>query len=145
MTHPGALPAIEIHALVVAATGRILATFGGAVDAKRFSGMWTSFDADPEIGRLSPGELLLAYLIPWQATLGRRTFDLGVGEAEYKARICDQTIELSRTVLPVGLRGQAYGAALRLGVRAKRTIKRSPRLLALALGLRRRLARGLRA
>ncbi len=133
----GQPPAIEIHALVAATSGRVLATFGGAVDANRFSGMWTSFDPEPEIGRQSPGDLLLRHVIEWQARLGRRAFDLGVGEAHYKARVCDQTIELVNTVIPVTLLGRLYGLALLGTLQLKRRLKRSPRLWALAIRLRR--------
>jgi hypothetical protein len=34
--------------------------FVGAVDARRFSGMLTSFDPDPALARFSPGDLLLS-------------------------------------------------------------------------------------
>ncbi|MDP4022519.1 GNAT family N-acetyltransferase [Methylobacterium sp. NEAU 140] len=126
----GADPAIELHALVLAETGRVLAVFGGAVDGARYSGMFTAFD--PEFGRFSPGDLLLQHLVRDQAERGRRGFDLGVGEARYKASICDETIEMVETVLPVTLRGRAY-RLVRVGLtRAKRRVKRNPRLRAAA-------------
>ncbi|WP_336486964.1 GNAT family N-acetyltransferase [Methylobacterium nigriterrae] len=121
-------PAIELYALVARDSGRIFATFGGAVNADRFSGMMTAFDPDPEVARSSPGDLLLQHLVRDQAARGRRAFDLGVGEARYKASICDETIELVDAVIPVTLRGRAYGAALRGRTRLKCRIKRSPRL-----------------
>lgn len=133
----GSDPAIEIHVLRLAGSGRVLATFGGAVSGRRFSGMMTSFDADPEVSRFSPGDLLLQHLVRDQTARGRQGFDLGVGEARYKASICDETIELVDTVLPVTLRGRAYGL-VRLGLtRAKRRIKRDPRLFAAVTKLRR--------
>ena len=131
---PGA--AMEVHALMATNTNRVLATFGGAVDHNRFSGMWTSFDDDPALRRFSPGDVLLHRLIADQANAGRRAFDLGVGEAQYKDRICDETIELVTTVLPLTMVGQAYTvAAVALG-RLKHRIKRSPRLWAIAQRLR---------
>jgi CelD/BcsL family acetyltransferase involved in cellulose biosynthesis len=120
--------AIELHALVARNSGRIFATFGGAIDDKRFSGMWTSFDSDPEFGRFSPGELLLHHLIGQQTRDGRRAFDLGVGEARYKASICDETIELVEVLIPVTLRGHVFAVAAHAAARMKRRIKRSPRL-----------------
>ncbi len=130
-------PAIEIHVLRLSEGGRVLATFGGAVSARRYSGMMTSFDSDPGVSRFSPGDLLLQHLVRDQTARGRQAFDLGVGEARYKASICDETIELVETVLPVTLRGRAYGL-FRVGLtRAKRRIKRDPRLYAAATRLRR--------
>ncbi|MGV7033741.1 GNAT family N-acetyltransferase [Methylobacterium symbioticum] len=133
----GETPAIEVHALVAETTGRVLATFTGAVDAARFSGMTTSFEADPEVARSSPGDLLLQHLVRDQTARGRRSLDLGIGEARYKASVCDETIEIARPILAVTLRGHAYRAAAAALTRAKRRIKRDPRLA----GLRARLAK----
>lgn len=132
----GTDPAIEIHVLRVAESGRVLATFGGAVSGRRYSGMFTSFDADPAVSRFSPGDLLLQHLVRDQTARGRQGFDLGVGEARYKASICDETIELVETVLPVTLRGRAYGVVRVALTRAKRRIKRDPRLFAAVTRLR---------
>jgi CelD/BcsL family acetyltransferase involved in cellulose biosynthesis len=133
--------ALELHALRVQEGGRILATFVGAVDAQRFSGMLTSFDSDPSLARFSPGDLLLQALIRDQALRGRAALDLGVGEARYKASVCDETIGLVDAVLPVSLRGRAFAAAAEAGGRLKRRIKRDPRLWALVGRVRRALAR----
>ncbi len=132
--------ALELHALRTE-EGRILATFVGAVDARRFSGMLTSFDPDPALARFSPGDLLLQALIRDQCARGRTALDLGVGEARYKASVCDETIGLVDAVLPVSLRGRAYGAAAEAGARLKRRIKRDPRLWALVGRVRKALAR----
>ena len=129
-------PAMEIHALQVVATGRILAVFGGAVNATRYSGMMTSFEADPEVSRFSPGDLLLHHLVREQTARGRLSFDLGVGEARYKASICDETIALVGTVWPVSLRGHAF-VLIRTGLtRLKRRVKGDPRLFAAASRVR---------
>ncbi|KMO20306.1 acyl-CoA acyltransferase [Methylobacterium platani JCM 14648] len=132
--------ALELHCLSTEG-GRILATFVGAVDARRFSGMLTSFDPDPALARFSPGDLLLQALIRDQARRGRTALDLGVGEARYKASVCDETIALVDAVLPVTLRGRAFGAASAAGARLKRRIKRDPRLWALVGRVRKALAR----
>ncbi|MCF4126649.1 GNAT family N-acetyltransferase [Methylobacterium sp. SyP6R] len=132
--------ALELHALRTEG-GRILATFIGAVDATRFSGMLTSFDPDPALARFSPGDLLLQALIRDQALRGRTALDLGVGEARYKASVCDETIALVDAVIPVSLRGRAYGAAAEAGARLKRRIKRDPRLWALVGRVRKAMAR----
>lgn len=134
----GADPAIELHMLVAERDGRVLATFGGAVDGQRYSGMMTSFDQTPEIARCSPGDLLLHHLVREQTERGRAFLDLGIGEARYKASTCDETIAIVDVIVPVSLRGRLYGAASLLGTRVKRRIKRDPRLYALARRLRRR-------
>lgn len=129
-------PAMEVHVLRVVETGRILAVFGGAVNATRYSGMMTSFEADPEVSRFSPGDLLLHHLVREQTARGRLSFDLGVGEARYKASICDETIGLVETVWPVSLRGHAF-ALVRTGLtRLKRRVKGDPRLFAAASRVR---------
>lgn len=129
-------PAIEVHSLETE-NGRVLATFGGAVDGNRFCGMWTSFDTDPELGRFSPGEILLHRLIGDQSARGRRALDLGVGEASYKAKICDETIELVESLMPVSAGGHLFAAAAGALVRLKHRIKHSPRLFAVAIRVRR--------
>ncbi|MFB0492666.1 CelD/BcsL family acetyltransferase involved in cellulose biosynthesis [Methylobacterium sp. OAE515] len=132
----GVDPALEMHALCLAESGRVLATFGGAVNERRFSGMMTAFDADPEIARCSPGDLLLQHLVRDQTARGRQGFDLGVGEARYKASICDETISLMEVMIPVTVVGRTYAAARRSLTRTKRRIKRDPRLYAVVQRLR---------
>ncbi|KQT88976.1 GNAT family N-acetyltransferase [Methylobacterium sp. Leaf466] len=120
--------AIEVCALVARGDGRILATFAGAVDGRRYSGMMTSFDQDPALARFSPGDILLQHLVRYQAERGRRAFDLGVGEARYKASICDETIELREVAIPITLLGRLVTAQAVGRNRLKRRIKASPRL-----------------
>ena len=132
-----ARPAIEIHALRRISDGYVLATFAGAVDRERFSGMWNSFDTSPDLARFSLGEMLLMHLIATQTAKGRRAFDLGVGEARYKASICEETIALVETVIPVTPRGQAFAAWARMRNRLKRQVKSSPRLVGAVQRLRR--------
>ncbi len=134
---PARPAALECHALRREADGHVLATFIGAVDARRFSAMLTSFDPDPALARFSPGDLLLHALVRDQAARGRVALDLGVGEAPYKSKICDEVIALVDACVPVSARGRAFAAGMRLRVRLKRRVKRSPRLRALAEGLRR--------
>lgn len=134
-------PAIEIHALVATGRGRVLATFAGAVDAHRFSGMLTAFDAEAEVARSSPGDLLLQHLVRDQAARGRRSLDLGLGEARYKQNTCDETIAIAQPVLPVTPRGRAFALAAAGLTRLKRRIKRDPRIFALLGRVRRLRAR----
>ena len=129
---------IEICALVGVEDGRVYATFAGAVDAIRYSGMMTSFDQDPALARFSPGEILLQHLVRYQAEQGRRAFDLGVGEARYKASICDETIELREVSIPVSVRGWVVTAHAVAYGRMKRRIKRHPRMLKMLRTFRRK-------
>jgi CelD/BcsL family acetyltransferase involved in cellulose biosynthesis len=130
----GEAPALVWHALML--EERPIAVFVGAVDAGRYSGMATSFVADPEIARYSPGEALLAELITAQAQAGRRMFDLGVGEARYKSSFCDLVEPVVETVMPLTARGHAIMAALQMKRMAKQAgiilQRRNPGLARLA-------------
>jgi CelD/BcsL family acetyltransferase involved in cellulose biosynthesis len=127
-------PSMVWHALLL--DERPIAVFVGAVDAGRYSGMATSFIADPDIARYSPGEALLSELIMAQADAGRRMFDLGVGEARYKSSFCDIVEPVVETVMPVTPRGYAIMAALQVKRMAKQAgiilQRRNPSLARLA-------------
>ncbi len=68
-------PAIRLFALWL--DDRIIATYGAAVDATRFSGMFTAFDGSEDVFRWSPGEHLLLWLIRHHCAAGLAVFDLG--------------------------------------------------------------------
>jgi CelD/BcsL family acetyltransferase involved in cellulose biosynthesis len=123
-------PAILWHALML--DNRIIATFAGAVDARRYAGMATSFAPDADIARHSPGEVLLAELVAEQAAAGRTMFDLGVGEARYKASFCDLVEVMAETVMPLTARGYVILAALQIKRMARQAgiviERRNPRL-----------------
>jgi CelD/BcsL family acetyltransferase involved in cellulose biosynthesis len=123
-------PALELYSLDV--EGRSVATYVGALQGTRFSGMATSFDMDGEIARTSPGEILLVDLIKLKCHAGITVFDLGVGEARYKTTICDDKDELVDSFLPLTLKGRAFAAVAQAKRAAKRRIKASPILLKLA-------------
>lgn len=117
-------PAVELHALE--AGDRVVAVFGLAADRRRAAGMFISFDGAAETARCSPGDLLVARVIAEQCRRGRRSFDLGVGEARYKSTFCGEVDPLVALALPVTLRGRAYAGALRGLGSAKRLVKRTP-------------------
>jgi CelD/BcsL family acetyltransferase involved in cellulose biosynthesis len=116
---PDTTQSLVWHALMM--DERVIATFVGAIDANRYSGMATSFVDDAQIGRYSPGEALVAELIASQADEARTVFDLGVGDARYKASFCDVREPMVETVLPLTARGYTILAALRLKHLAKQT------------------------
>ena len=114
---------VELHALRCG--GTIVATFAGAAFRGRFCGMLTAFALDPEVTRLSPGELLLASLIRRKCAEGCATFDLGVGEARYKEGYTPVPEPLFDSLIPFTLLGHAYVASERVRLRVKRWIKQS--------------------
>lgn len=121
---PGRPPVIELYSLDLA--GRSVATYVGAVQDKRFSGMATSFDLASETARTSPGELLLVELIKRKCQAGLTMFDLGIGEARYKTTICDDSDDLVDTFFPLTAKGRAYARYSRAKRALKRRIKASP-------------------
>lgn len=130
-------PPIELYGLLVG--DRVVAVLGGAADRQRLSGMFVSFEQG-EIAKFSPGEILATSIIRRQCEIGRRVFDLGVGDARYKQSICDQVETLVDVTVGVTAKGRAY-AALQAGlVGLKRRIKTHPRAMAVASRLRRLVA-----
>jgi len=128
-------PAVELYALRL--DGRVIATFGGAGDDERLCGMFNSFDGSPGLERCSPGEVLLSRLIRLQCERGRRSFDLGVGEARYKSALCDEVEELFDVLIPATARGAALAAVNAPYVALKRAIKRNARVWSLVEAARR--------
>lgn len=127
---PGRAPVVELYSLDL--QGRSVATYVGAVQGARFSGMATSFDLDSEAARTSPGEILLVELIRLKCHAGIAMFDLGVGEARYKTTICDDQDDLVDTFLPLTGKGRAYARFSQAKRALKRRIKASPVALKLA-------------
>ncbi|MDP3318130.1 MAG: GNAT family N-acetyltransferase, partial [Bosea sp. (in: a-proteobacteria)] len=133
-------PVLELYSLDVA--GQSVATYVGAVQAGRFSGMATSFAMESEVAKTSPGEILLVDLIRLKSREGITVFDLGVGEARYKTTICDERDNLVDSFLPLTARGHAFALFSRAKREAKRRIKASPVALKLAHRVSGWLSRG---
>lgn len=125
---------MAFHAL--AAGDRIVATFGGACDRHRLSGMVNSFDTEPAIARNSPGDVLLADVIARQCERGRSFLDLGVGEARYKTMFCDEVQELVDCLVPVTWAGRALAVGGRVAGDIKRYVKQHPMLFSAARQVR---------
>ena len=132
-------PGIELHALL--AGERIVATYGGAAQGERWSGMFNSFDADEEIARSSPGDLLLMRIVESCCARGFSAFDLGVGEARYKTALCDEPIPLFDAAIGFGPLGCAAAAFVLARQALKQRVKRNPRLLAIIRWVARQLRR----
>ncbi len=97
---------MELHALMI--DQRIVATLGALCGRDRLSGLVVSYGTEREIARCSPGELIVHEVVRSAIARGFTTFDLGVGEARYKAECCEATEALFDTspqarsaVLPV--------------------------------------------
>jgi CelD/BcsL family acetyltransferase involved in cellulose biosynthesis len=127
-------PLVELH--VLNSESGVLALFGGVCDGRRFSGMINSIRMGEHV-KHSPGLILLNHLVSDCADRGLIMFDLGVGEAEYKALLCDETEPLFDSFIALSPRGRLLAPALALKARAKRMIKRSPLLWRLVQRLRR--------
>ena len=133
-------PVLELYSLDVA--GQSVATYIGAVQGTRFSGMATSFDMESEVAKTSPGEILLVDLIKLKCREGITVFDLGVGEARYKTTICDERDDLVDSFLPLTAKGRVFALFSRAKREAKRRIKASPVALKLAHRVSGWLSRG---
>lgn len=131
-------PAIRLYRLH--ASGRPLAVLGGARSGSHFSGMFTAYDPAPEIARHSPGEVLIAALIPALSEVDFAGLDLGVGEARYKAHYCPARVNLMDIALPVTWRGWLTARQWRAARAAKGAIKRNGALFGFLKKIRRRLA-----
>jgi CelD/BcsL family acetyltransferase involved in cellulose biosynthesis len=126
----GERPALEIYSLDLGE--RSVATYVGAVQGGRFSGMATAFDMTSETVKTSPGELLLAELIRLKCDEGYSSFDLGVGEARYKTSFCDDHDDLVDSFLPLTANGRLFVALARGKREIKRRVKASPLALRIA-------------
>jgi CelD/BcsL family acetyltransferase involved in cellulose biosynthesis len=114
-------PAIELYALSIG--DRIVATRSGAGDRWRFSAMFSSFDGSKEVSRHSPGSVLLNFTIQAQCELGRKVFDLGLGEGQHKTSVCEEVEDVIDVLLPLTWRGAAGARLIGASLAAKRFIK----------------------
>jgi CelD/BcsL family acetyltransferase involved in cellulose biosynthesis len=117
---------------------RVLATLGGVARGGRFCGAFISHDPDPAIARCSPGQLLILEAVRDLGARGFSTFDLGVGEADYKESTCEADEPLFDTAVAATWLGFLFGKSALLRQRIKRRIKRTPWARRIAGALQRR-------
>jgi CelD/BcsL family acetyltransferase involved in cellulose biosynthesis len=129
----GGRPIMELHALML--DERVVATFAALSGRDRLSGLVVAYEAEREIARSSPGELLVHEVVRSAIARGFTTFDLGVGEARYKSECCEATETLFDAFIATSLPGRLAALACGLERRVKGVVKRSPRLKALAARL----------
>jgi len=120
---PGRAPVIELYAL--ATHDEIVATSAGVVAGGRFSTMFNSITRTAA-AQASPGQILLNRLVQGICARGLHTFDLGVGEAQYKEIFCNDPEPMFDSFLPLSPAGRMIAAANRAAYAAKRAIKRTP-------------------
>ena len=116
-------PLIEIH--VLEADGQMLAIFAGTSGGGRFTTMFNTYTLSQH-ARQSPGVILLQHMISDLADRGFKSFDLGIGEAEYKAVFCKQPELLFDTLLPLTSLGGLAAFVLTTASSLKRMVKQNP-------------------
>lgn len=132
----GETPLIEFHLLE--GDGELLAFFAAITDGERFSLMFNTYTLG-EHGRHSPGLILLVHVVRQCADRGFKTFDLGVGEAGYKAFFCKEPEPLFDTFMPVSPLGWLTAHATSSVQDFKRRIKRNTTLWSAVQAVRRRV------
>jgi CelD/BcsL family acetyltransferase involved in cellulose biosynthesis len=133
-------PCLEFSALAIGE--RITATFAGGEHGGSFTGTVNSYDADIEITKTSPGQLLLLRLIKSLCETGIENLDFGIGEASYKSQYCDLTVPLFDTILPISFKGRLFAFYEASRLRFKGVIKGNRRLFDLLRRLQRLLRGG---
>jgi CelD/BcsL family acetyltransferase involved in cellulose biosynthesis len=115
---------------------RVAATCFGIVHDRRLYYLLPAYERD-ELTRYGPGNVLLYRLFDWCFENGVEIFDFTLGDEPYKFFWSDAEMRMFDHFQGRTLRGWAYVTLLKLAQRAKSRIKSSPRLLDLALVLRR--------
>lgn len=116
------------------------ATYHGAPVGKRYHMLLSSI-ANGELGRWSPGILLMREQVRDICKQGYMRYDLGIGAARHKSEWCDEEIELFDSYIALDEIGYAVTLPMAAMTRAKRVIKNSPRLWSFVQFMRRSLPR----
>jgi CelD/BcsL family acetyltransferase involved in cellulose biosynthesis len=127
-------PSIELHGLE--GDGELLALFGTLTDGRCLSVMINTYTLSQH-ARYSPGLILILHLIEFCAERGFTSFDLGVGDAQYKSWFCKQPVMLFDSFLPLTHIGRVSAIGLDTASVLKREIKNRPALWNAYRGLRR--------
>lgn len=129
-----------IELFTLSLDGVIVATMGGIVADGRFSAMFSSI-IHGSYAAESPGEQLLVHVVRHCCERGLHTFDLGIGEAQYKSLFCANADPMFDSYWPFTPAGRCLAFALRSAAAAKRAIKQNPTLWKLIVSARRLKAR----
>lgn len=125
-------PRFELHALEVG--GEIAAVAGCTINGKQLTVEFGGICSSDR--QLSPGDILYHFLIEACCQRGFGSFDFGVGDEFYKRRWCDTETWHRDTYLPLTAKGHMAVTMLMSISAAKKRIKNSPLLFALAKKLR---------
>ena len=129
-----------VHVSAIKVGGTIRATHWAMVNDGTFYYWFASYEQG-ELSRYSPGDLLVRSLMEWCCSNGVSAFDFGIGDHGYKVRWADRRVPLHEWVSARSLRGWLFTVAASANRWLRRTIKRSPRIYALASAVRARLGR----
>lgn len=129
-------PLLECHTLTC--DDEVIAFIATLRDDHRVSGMLLSITSSDN-ARWSPGVVLLIQMVTHDCESGVRWFDLGVGEASYKAFFCDEAEPLFTSFIPLTLPGRLLAAGQATLNALKRQVKQSPWLWSKVQAARRRL------
>jgi CelD/BcsL family acetyltransferase involved in cellulose biosynthesis len=130
-------PAVELHALECEA--ELLALFGVLSDRQCLSVMVNTYTPS-ENARHSPGLILAMNLVKECARRGIASFDLGVGESQYKSWFCKDPIALFETLIPLTPLGRLSTVFFDSASALKHQIKSTPTLFNAYRSMRRVLS-----
>jgi CelD/BcsL family acetyltransferase involved in cellulose biosynthesis len=130
-------PAMTMHAVV--AGNEIVATSFGARRPGHYSRQIHS-TAEGPASKYPLGGILLLLLLEDLRKQGLKTFDLGLGDFEYKTEWTTPTVVYD-SIVPVTSKGRRAAPLLRGIGRVKRTIKQTPALWRVARGIQAQMAR----
>lgn len=117
----------SIRCYYVEYDGEIVATNFGAVQDGVYYGLITTMD-EGRLDQLSPGSMTMNFAIERSCAEGLTGFDFSGGEADYKSRWSDRTVELFESHIALSVRGRVFCLTEWLRVWLKRRIKNSPTL-----------------
>lgn len=127
-------PAIELHTLT--GGGEILAIVGGVSNPHRFSVMFNSI-TDSARSRSSPGIILMSRIIAACRQRGIASFDLGAGQAGYKAYFSSGSEQRFDCFVAFSARGAVLARAYRTSNALRHSFKTNPALMDTLQTLRR--------
>ncbi|ODT80031.1 MAG: hypothetical protein ABS76_17735 [Pelagibacterium sp. SCN 64-44] len=130
-------PALVLHALMVG--DEVAATCWGTMAGNHYSQYINSTTEGPA-GRYSLMGILLAELMDELIRGGIESFDMGLGDFDYKAE-WTEPLPVFDSLVPLSVRGAAIAALQRRQGALKRLIKQTPPLWHAAKWLRRQLSR----
>jgi CelD/BcsL family acetyltransferase involved in cellulose biosynthesis len=126
------------HLSMLTVDGKPVSMTWGHVFNKRFYYLISVYD--PAYSRAAPGRLHLRELLRWSVENGIETFDMGVGDQDYKFHWCEEHTGLFATIEGRTLRGRPIAALLSAKTSLKRRIKTSKTLWPAVQTLRAQLA-----